>query len=182
LSGGWISTAMTLFVVSLVLLVLILRDQRRAIVALETASEREALTTANATGAAGGASAAAAQDGHDDAPNAQAIPAAPAAHPAPVERGRIASLGGIGTLIWLVILVLMIWTPGPPLPGWRQPERGPPPAMPTRARAAPNMPARAGTVSGWCLPERRAEVFEQVVAGLDAHREADEVAWDLQLG
>jgi len=109
LSDSWITTTMTLFVVSLVLLVLILRDQRRAIVALETASEREALTTANATGAAGGASAAAAQDGHDDAPNAQAIPAAPAAHAAPVERGRIASLGGIVTLIWLVILVLMIW-------------------------------------------------------------------------
>jgi len=109
LSDSWITTTMTLFVVSLVLLVLILRDQRRAIVALETASEREALTTANATGAAGGASAAAAQDGHDDAPGAQAIPAAPAAHAAPVERGRIASLGGIVTLIWLVILVLMIW-------------------------------------------------------------------------
>jgi len=109
LSDSWITTTMTLFVVSLVLLVLILRDQRRAIVALETASEREALTTANATGAAGGASAAAAQDGHDDTPGAQAIPAAPAAHAAPVERGRIASLGGIVTLIWLVILVLMIW-------------------------------------------------------------------------
>src|SRR5262249_14490352 len=48
LSDSWITTAMTLFVVSLVLLVLILRDQRRAIVALDTASEREALTTANA--------------------------------------------------------------------------------------------------------------------------------------
>ena len=106
LSSSWITTAMTLFVVSLVLLVLIMRDQRRAVVALETASEREALSTANP---AGRASTARAQDGHDDAPDAQAIPAAPSAHAASVERGRIASLAGIVTLIWLVILVIMIW-------------------------------------------------------------------------
>jgi hypothetical protein len=30
-------------------------------------------------------------------------------HLASVERGRIASLAGIVTLIWLVILVLMVW-------------------------------------------------------------------------
>jgi hypothetical protein len=30
---------------------------------------------------------------------------------ATVERGRIASMAGIVTLIWLVILVLMIWQP-----------------------------------------------------------------------
>ena len=106
LSTSWITAAMTLFVVSLVLLVLIMRDQRRAVVALETASEREALSTANP---AGRASTARAQDGHDDAPDAQAIPAAPSAHAASVERGRIASLAGIVTLIWLVILVIMIW-------------------------------------------------------------------------
>ncbi len=47
LSSAWVTTAMTLFVVSLVLLVLIMRDQRRAVVALETASEHEALATAN---------------------------------------------------------------------------------------------------------------------------------------
>jgi hypothetical protein len=109
LSSSWVTTAMTLFVVSLVLLVLIIRDQRRAVVALETASEHEALTTANAAGTAGNAAAAAARDRHDDAPDAQAIPVAPPAHAAPVERGRIASLAGIVTLIWLVILVLMIW-------------------------------------------------------------------------
>jgi hypothetical protein len=103
LSASWITTAMTLFVVSLVLLVLIMRDQRRAVVALETAGEREALAAANP------ARTAAAQDDHDDAPDAQAIPVAPPAHAASVERGRIASLAGIVTLIWLVILVLMIW-------------------------------------------------------------------------
>ena len=109
LESSWVTTAMTLFVVSLVLLVLIMRDQRRAIVALETASEHEALATANTAGAASTAPGAAAQDGHDDAPDAKAIPVAPPAHAAPVERGRIASLAGIVTLIWLVILVLMIW-------------------------------------------------------------------------
>jgi hypothetical protein len=106
LESSWITTAMTLFAVSLVLLVLIMRDQRRAVVALETASEREALTTANPVGAKGTAPA---EDGHDDAPDAQAIPVATPVHAASVERGRIASLAGIVTLIWLVILVLMIW-------------------------------------------------------------------------
>ena len=108
LSSSWITTAETLFVVSLVLLVLIMRDQRRAVVALETASEREALATANPAGP-GSTSPGAARDDHDDAPDAQAIPVAPPAHAASVERGRIASLAGIVTLIWLVILVLMIW-------------------------------------------------------------------------
>jgi hypothetical protein len=106
LESSWITTAMTLFAVSLVLLVLIMRDQRRAVVALATASEREALTTANPVGAKGTAPA---EDGHDDAPDAQAIPVATPVHAASVERGRIASLAGIVTLIWLVILVLMIW-------------------------------------------------------------------------
>jgi hypothetical protein len=108
LSASWITTAMTLFVVSLVLLVLIMRDQRRAVVALETAGEREALATAN-TGGAGSTAPGAAQNDHDDAPDARAIPVEPPAHAASVERGRIASLAGIVTLIWLVILVLMIW-------------------------------------------------------------------------
>src|SRR6516165_2947422 len=109
LGSSWITTAETLFIVSLVLLVLIMRDQRRAVVALETASEREALATANPAGTASTALASSAPAGHDDAPDAQPIPVAPPAHAASVERGRIASLAGIVTLIWLVILVLMIW-------------------------------------------------------------------------
>jgi hypothetical protein len=106
LSSAWVTTAMTLFVVSLVLLVLIMRDQRRAVVALETASEHEALATANTPSAP---PAPAGQEGQQDAPDAQAIPVTPTAHTASVERGRIASLAGIVTLIWLVVLVLMIW-------------------------------------------------------------------------
>jgi len=109
LGSSWITTAETLFIVSLVLLVLIMRDQRRAVVALETASEREALATANPAGTASTEPASSAPPGHDDAPGAQPLPVAPPAHAASVERGRIASLAGIVTLIWLVILVLMIW-------------------------------------------------------------------------
>jgi hypothetical protein len=105
LSSSWVTAATTLFVVSLVLLVIIMRDQRKAVVALETVAEHEALATAS-TGPDGA--------GHDgDAPDAEAIPlgSAPAspAHAASVERGRIASMAGITTLIWLVILVLMVW-------------------------------------------------------------------------
>jgi hypothetical protein len=106
LSSPWVTTAMTLFVVSLVLLVLIMRDQRRAVVTLETASETEALATANNAAMGDG------KDGHEDAPDAQALPVAPtsrAPQAASLERGRVASLAGIVTLLWLVILVLMIW-------------------------------------------------------------------------
>ncbi len=34
-----------------------------------------------------------------------------AEHVASVERGRIAAMGGIVNLIWLVILALMVWQP-----------------------------------------------------------------------
>ena len=48
-----------------------------------------------------------------DAPDAQAIPlgslVATTTQAGHVERGRIASLAGIVTLIWLVVLVLMVW-------------------------------------------------------------------------
>jgi hypothetical protein len=110
LSDAWVTTAMTLFVVALVLLVLIMRDQRKAVVALETAAEDEELATANTEPDANG------QGGQArDAPDVAAIPLGSApgslAHAAAVERGRIASMAGIVTLIWLVILVLMIWKP-----------------------------------------------------------------------
>ena len=51
-----------------------------------------------------GASAAATADTPPDRP-------APggAAHLAAVERGRIATMGGVVSVIWLVILVLMVW-------------------------------------------------------------------------
>ena len=149
-SQWWISVSLTLFVVAFVLLVLILRDQRRAVTALDAAAgqpvpasagaavadavEHDVRADAEAAAAQAGATAPAggeAAPGQGADPGATAAgtqpPAAPTAAPAPapaaspapglaadyrvavVERGRIASLGGVTSLIWLVILVLMIW-------------------------------------------------------------------------
>jgi hypothetical protein len=104
LNSAWITAAMTLFVVSLVLLALIMRDQRRAVVALDAATDHEVLSTANSAPARAGQGG---EDAPGDAPDAQAA-GAPPAQVATVERGRIATLAGLVTLIWLVILVLMI--------------------------------------------------------------------------
>jgi hypothetical protein len=99
-SQWWISASLTLFVVAFVLLMIILRDQRRALTALD-AAEGAAVADAvddsahgDVTGAAGGGKPAA---------------ATVADHRAAVERGRIASLGGLTALIWLVILIFMVW-------------------------------------------------------------------------
>jgi hypothetical protein len=110
MAQAWITASLTLFVVALVLLVLIMRDQARAIGALEAAQ-----APAQAAPEPGAAAATAA-----DVEPAPAEPAAeagtaatatqvPAAHVASMERGRIASMAGVVSLIWLVILVLMIW-------------------------------------------------------------------------
>jgi cbb3-type cytochrome oxidase subunit 3 len=127
-SRPWLTAAMTLFVVAIVLLVLVIRDQRRAIKAVAAAQ----LTAATAAGqndsaeaaaadAVPGASptgAAASPAGAVPGPDAAGGPEVPAnaeaalaAHIASVERGRIAALGGMVNLIWLVILVLMVWQP-----------------------------------------------------------------------
>jgi len=107
-SQWWISVSLTLFVVAFVLLMVILRDQRRALTALDHAAgaavaddvedgirSGAAAQEPAATSAAGGAQPAAAVAGE--------------LHVAAVERGRIASLGGLTALIWLVVLVLMAW-------------------------------------------------------------------------
>lgn len=111
LAQAWLAASMTLYVVAVVLLLLIMRDQRRAIAALESEAKQEAPAARPAVGGApegGGAG----EDGKEAA--APADPAAArtavaAAHIATVERGRIASLGGVVSLIWLAILVLMVW-------------------------------------------------------------------------
>jgi hypothetical protein len=87
-SQWWISASLTLFVVAFVLLVIILRDQRKALTALDAA---EGAAVADAM--------------EDSEPAATAT----ADHRAAVERGRIASLGGLTALIWLVILIFMVW-------------------------------------------------------------------------
>jgi hypothetical protein len=108
LSQAWLTVSTTLFVVALVLLVLIMRDQRRALAALKLADKQEVLapqsaTTVEPAGGPGPEEAAA------DAEPAAAAPVTAASHIANVERGRIVSMGGVVSLIWLVILVLMVW-------------------------------------------------------------------------
>ena len=104
----WIIVSATLFLVAVVLLVLIVRDQRKAIKALEEASVPAGLAEAPAQAAAAGQD----EEGQPagTAPQ-QALTAGEAAgaHLASVERGRIAMIGGFVSLIWLVVLVLMIW-------------------------------------------------------------------------
>jgi hypothetical protein len=131
-SQWWISVSLTLFVVAFVLLILIIRDQRTALTALTTADDTVAAGRGEAAAAAdvARASAAAAQAA-ETAPEGQQTEAAGGqqqatavasdARPelttdprtglrlAAVERGRIAMMGGITAVIWLVILVLMVW-------------------------------------------------------------------------
>jgi hypothetical protein len=120
-SRPWLTISMTLFVVALVLLVIIMRDQRRAVHALQ-------LAAAHATPVATPGTAVRPAEGHSDAAeeaadNAEAARSAPdtgakpvgtpaghdAHHIASVERGRIATMGGVVALIYLVILILMVW-------------------------------------------------------------------------
>jgi hypothetical protein len=109
-SKPWLSVSLTLFVVAIALLVLILRDQHRAIVALDDA-EADAEEAAAAARSAEAEGQPEAGDGNGGSEPAQLPGGPPMAdrHVAHVERGRIASLGGVVSLIWLVILVLMVW-------------------------------------------------------------------------
>lgn len=106
----WIIVSATLFLVAVLLLVLIVRDQRKAIKALESAAaaDQAAGGTAGLTEAE-----AAAVPADQPAGTAAQSPAGKAeagsAALASVERGRIAMTGGLVSLIWLVILVLMVW-------------------------------------------------------------------------
>ncbi|HUC23216.1 MAG TPA: hypothetical protein VMA73_10965 [Streptosporangiaceae bacterium] len=116
-SRPWLTVAMTLFVVAIVLLALVIRDQRRAIKAISPA-EVPAQGSADDSGVPPGAAPAvsettdAATTGPEPAGASQpAGEAVLAAHVASVERGRIAAMGGVVNLIWLVILVLMVWQP-----------------------------------------------------------------------
>ena len=134
-SKPWVIVAETLFLVALLLLALIARDQRKALKALEDAAETLAPAgtdlaevdstlaqddvTASQSGAqqagpngGSGSPAAATADLPPATPTRPATPAGPAAtalHAASVERARIAMTGGLVALIWLVILVLMVW-------------------------------------------------------------------------
>jgi Predicted integral membrane protein (DUF2269) len=128
-SKPWISVSITLYVVAAVLLVLIMRDQRRAISALAAAEAPADATVRSEDPQKGteseGAAAGGDQPGTTAAQPTSAQPTAPqptasqltATQPtraqevriAAVERGRIASMSGVTGLIWVVILVLMVW-------------------------------------------------------------------------
>jgi hypothetical protein len=130
-SQWWISVSLTLFVVAFVLLMLIIRDQRTALTALTTADDTvaagrgdvapsaevaslsgeaaqapETAAEGQQTGAAGGEQAATAVA--SDARPAMTTDPRTGLRLAAVERGRIAMMGGITAVIWLVILVLMV--------------------------------------------------------------------------
>ena len=118
-SKPWLTISMTLFVVALVLLVIIMRDQRRAVHALQLAEAQATpvATPGTAVRPAEGPSDAA-EEAADNAEAARGADAKPigtptavhdAHHVASVERGRIATMGGVVALIYLVILILMIW-------------------------------------------------------------------------
>jgi hypothetical protein len=108
-SKPWLAASLTLFVVAIALLVLIMRDQHRAIGALQAAGP-DGIPAADR----GKAAVPDAGPGAPDAEPAEALPGSPpvqatAGHLAVVERGRIATMGGVVSAIWLVILVLMVW-------------------------------------------------------------------------
>ncbi len=107
ISQWWISVSLTLFVVAVVLLLLIMRDQRRAVSALVQSEE-----VAAATGAIVGVSSESAEDVTESTAAAGGKPLTtiePNIKVAAVERGRIASMGGVTALIWIAILVMMVW-------------------------------------------------------------------------
>jgi hypothetical protein len=109
----WISVSLTLFVVAFVLLLLLMRDQRKALVALDAAEGAAAeQAVAVRTGEASTRSAAEGKVPAETVPPGGAQPVSTVGRDlrvAAVERGRIASIGGLVALIWLVILVLMVW-------------------------------------------------------------------------
>jgi hypothetical protein len=109
---AWVIVSATLFIVALLLLVLIMRDQRKAIKALDEAAavvpaSRVAVPDGQPSGAEPADSQLAPAPEIDAA--ASQGSAVIASHVAAVERGRIAMMGGVVSLIWLVILVLMVW-------------------------------------------------------------------------
>jgi hypothetical protein len=108
MTKSWVTASMTLFVVALVMLLLIMRDQHRAIVALE------GVEVPVVSGSSGQPTAPDPTGAKDDEPGPPEPPSAASSEPqgapvATVERGRIASLAGVVSLIWLVILILMVW-------------------------------------------------------------------------
>jgi Ca2+/Na+ antiporter len=134
-SKWWISVSITLYVVAAVLLFMIMRDQRKALAALESAASSQAVTapgtavvtadqaelepvSAQAPGQRSAEEEKEVADDGEKAPAAESPASTPAPAPATspatapvavVERARISSLSGVVALIWLVTLILMVW-------------------------------------------------------------------------
>jgi len=102
-SKPWLSASITLYVVAAVLLVLIMRDQRKAMTALAAAEVPADATDRSEYRDENGSDPDAAGGGQPTTAVAAELKIAA------VERGRIASMSGIVALIWLAILVLMVW-------------------------------------------------------------------------
>jgi len=104
----WLTASMTLFLVALVLLLLVERDQRKAAHALEVAAAeaRRPVEAERPESGPAGERPAPAEGGQEPA---GAVATATFEDVAQVERGRIAAISGVVALLWLVILVLMIW-------------------------------------------------------------------------
>jgi hypothetical protein len=118
----WLSASMTLFIVALVLLVIIERDQRKAVHKLElAAAERRPAAPRAASAEAPPAETAETATASSEGPSPEAATDAGAGGPEPtperaplgelakVETGRIATVSGVVALIWIVTLVLMVW-------------------------------------------------------------------------
>jgi Ca2+/Na+ antiporter len=119
----WLTASMTLFIVAFVLLLLIERDQRKALHKIELAAAERgatapAATPPPATTAPADKPVAGTETKVDTGDAAKAETPAPEPKPAPapadeelakVETGRIAMISGVVALIWIVILVLMVW-------------------------------------------------------------------------
>jgi hypothetical protein len=112
-SKPWVSASITLYVVAVVLLVLIIRDQRKAMTALAAAEAAGVATVRSGEAETGTGSEQVAGDGDQPGTAGAATTTSTAVttdqHAAAVERGRIASMAGVTALIWLAILVMMVW-------------------------------------------------------------------------
>jgi Ca2+/Na+ antiporter len=114
-SQVWLSASMTLFIVAFALLLIVERDQRKAVHKLELAAVKhrpEVVPAGPEPAGAGDDKASEATAGAESEAPADK-PVAPAARLetdlAKVETGRIATISGVVALIWIVILVLMVW-------------------------------------------------------------------------
>jgi hypothetical protein len=130
-SQVWLTVSMTLFIVAMALLLIVERDQRKAVHALELAAagRAPAAPEPTTTGAAAdeaarpaapteeapanGSPAERIADAKDTDASAQAAEGEPAAATGPpiaqIEQGRIAAISGVIALLWIVILFLMVW-------------------------------------------------------------------------